>query len=169
MATNGNGGSRSSKGPRPVDDSINMGTLRVAMMMTRDVLGAYLGKSFHGARQLYQVLGYDTTVTVGKYLASYRRTGLGKRIINAPADATWRRPPEVTEDKNDATESEFESAFEALARRLRLWSRLNRADRLTGIGHYGVIVIGTKGTMLKDPIEPESLDGQEGVLYLACY
>jgi hypothetical protein len=101
----------------------------------------------------------------------YQRHGLARRIVNAPADATWRAEPTVSDDGKDPEaeqDTAFEEAFGSVAQRLRLFHYLHRADRLSGIGHYGVILIGLKGqSELDQPAQPVS--GPEDVIFLAPF
>lgn len=147
----------------------NFEVLRFAEAITRQMLAGRLGKQFGGKRDLYTVLGYETVLSFPDFLAQYKRTGIGRRVVNAPADATWRRGPEIYEDNTEGTETPFEQEFGVLEKRLRFWNRLMRADRLAGIGRYGVIVIGVRGQKLNEPLKPNSLKGQKDVLYLTPY
>src|SRR5262245_38929078 len=81
-------------------NSLDMRSIRVAAGISRTLLQSQLGSSFGGRRQLYPVLGYEKVLNFSHYLAAFLRTGVGKRIINAAPNATWRREPEVCEDNN---------------------------------------------------------------------
>lgn len=127
------------------------------------------GVLFGGKRDLYQVFGYPTELTADDYRAIYRRGGIASRIVNAYPDATWSRAPEVRslvdgkpviEEKQDPLRLALWDLFD----RRGLLSTLHRLDRLTQLGHYGVLHIGINdGKRQSEPVEPGSASR---VLYL---
>jgi hypothetical protein len=74
-----------------------------------------------------------------QYAEIYLRQDIAGRIIDAFPDATWREAPEIV--SSDA----FKEAWTALDDKFALWRTLHRLDRLTGLGHYGVLVFGLDG------------------------
>lgn len=130
------------------------------------------GMSFEGQRDLYRVGGYPAENALGfaQYLGLYERDGVAGQIVDMAAEATWRKPPEIAEpDQEDGTE--FTKAWTDLAKRLRIWQRFERADRLSRIGRYAVLLIGTRDAgddrALATPMR--SLKKPEDVLYLQAY
>jgi len=122
--------------------------------------------AFGGARDYYAVLGYPTEITLEDYRQRYRRQDIAKRVISLPAMDTWKRPPQITEDGNDGTP--FCTAWRELVgiSRLGVWNRLMRADKLSGIGHFGVLLLGLRdGGELGVEVQG-GLSGPEDVLYL---
>ena len=65
-------------------------------LLQRYALAGFMGKQFGGKRDLYEVFGYKKVLRFEDYLAKYTRQNVAKRIVNAPADATWRNTPEIT-------------------------------------------------------------------------
>ena len=143
-----------------------------AVAMSRDMLAREFGQKAYGQdRDYYETLGYNEKPTFTDYLGRYKRQDIAARIVDLPAQDTWKRPPAITEEGNEDTE--FVKAWETLADRLHVWSMLSRADRLSGIGQYGVLLIGVKGQdddgnplALSEPIEKASLQTEQDVLYL---
>lgn len=133
---------------------------------TRAALASALGQTAYGGdRDYYDALGYPKTIQFKDYLAYYARDAVAGAVVDLPADDTWRKPPLVSEGGN--MDTPFVQAWEALAERLRAWSYLARVDRLSGIGQYGVLLIGVKdGEDLGIPAKAGSLTGIEDVLYL---
>lgn len=116
-------------------------------LVGRKRLSSLAGKHFGGDRDLYKTMGYPRHLTVNDYFDSYLRQDIAGRIVDAYPDATWREPPSLGEGTTLAKE------FYQLDRRLRLWRTLHRADRLAGIGHYGVLVLGLDGGQaLNEPV-----------------
>lgn len=112
------------------------GLRTLGVLLRRSLLARRAGQTFGGKRDLYEVFGYRTTLTFDDYLAKYARQDIASRIVDAPADAIWQRPPEVV-----GTE-EFTRRWDELVRGLRLWNKLNRVDKLAGLGSYAVLVLG---------------------------
>src|SRR5437762_9911859 len=72
-----------------------------------------LGKQYGDKRDMYNVLGYNRTPTVEDYWQMYLRQDLAKRIIKAPVNATWRKPPTIQETDSPDRETAFEQAWDA--------------------------------------------------------
>lgn len=122
-------------------------------LLTRTGLAAALGQQFSGKRDLYATLGYKLNPTYQDYLAKYRRMHIARRIVDAPARATWRAAPDVRENEDPETLTDFETAWAALQKRHRILHYLERADRLAGIGQYAVILLGVPGR-IEEPVTP---------------
>lgn len=106
-------------------------------LTARRVLASRAGSHFGGDRDLYQTMGYPRTLTPDDYTAVYLRQDIAGRIVDAFPDATWREAPEVL--------GTVSGDFAAIDNRLQVWRGMHRADRLGGLGHYGIIVLGLDG------------------------
>lgn len=107
----------------------------------RAMLAVKLGGQYGGNRDVYQALGYKRVLRFDDYYSRYLRQDIAKAIIDRPVKATWQGPLELIES-DIAEDTEFEEAWEKLNRRLGLKTILSRIDRLTGIGYYGVLLLG---------------------------
>lgn len=136
------------------------------------------GKQYGGERDIYGVAGYvpADAVLFSHYWGMYTRGDVAGRIVDMPANTTWRTPPEITEPlaedskKDEEGNTEFVRAFNALAKRLRLWEYLTRVDRLAGVGRYAVLFLGTRGSTdqtLRQPLD--RLTKPEDLLYFSIY
>jgi hypothetical protein len=125
------------------------------------------GLQYGGSRDVYKVAGYKASPTFDDYWSYYDRHPIAGRIVDMPAQTTWRHAPEIVEpDQEDGTE--FTEAFAALTDRLGLWARMERVDRLSRIGQYAVLVIGVRGSAdLAMPLTRVS--GPDDIVYLAHY
>lgn len=133
------------------------------------MLASRAGLSFLGSRDLYKALGYDRQLTYQGFVERYARDGLASRIVDAYAQATWSTPPAVVEDEDEARErTEFEQAFLELAKRLQLWDRLTRVDKLAGLGRYAVLFIGLNDGRATD-LEAGKVKDAGRVLYLSVF
>lgn len=97
-----------------------------------------LGMMFGGQRDLYKVFGYTKIVKYSQSYGKYNRQDIVGRVIDAPADALWTKPPVVTVEGN----KEWNDAWLAVAENTTLWNAIARADRLAGLGEYAALLIG---------------------------
>jgi hypothetical protein len=108
----------------------------------RAMLATQLGtQSYGGNRDLMLALGYKAELVFTDFFARYKRQEIAKAVIDRPVKATWQGVLELQES-NEPEETEFEKAWRELNRDLGLKSKLSRLDRLTGIGRYGVLLLG---------------------------
>lgn len=122
-------------------------------------------KAYEGDRNYNKVLGYPEEIDITDYCARYKRQSVAGRIVDVPAIDTWANPPKISE--NDNVDTDFVRAWQALVKKQRVWSLLSRADKLSGIGRLGIILIGTRGDgTLETPIEPGTLESPGDILYL---
>jgi uncharacterized protein len=155
-------------------------------MRTQSVLGdrrrlaGELNQTFKGGRQrdIYESAGYDKEIFYAQYLARYLRQDVARRVVNTPADESWRLPPELLDgtDPDSAKEdTEFTRAWQELANnrgedgntRRGLLHYLHRLDRISGIGRYGVLYLGIKDD--KKPSEPAENASKGELLFASVF
>jgi hypothetical protein len=135
----------------------------------RDLLARGAGKQYRGNRDVYATAGYvpEGGETFEHYLALYERDPLAGQIVEQAAKTTWKTPPEIVEEGKPGG-TRFTKAFVQLAHRLDLWREFETADVIGGIGRYGVLLIGMRGSQdLKTPVT--ALGGPDDVVYLKGY
>lgn len=110
-----------------------------SLIQTRLNYSGILGESYGGSRNLYQVLGYDKTVGYEQYLFFFKREDIAKTLIEKLPKACWTNPPTITDEQED---SEFEKEYEKFVKAFKLYSLLFRADKLMGLGTYGILFLG---------------------------
>lgn len=123
--------------------------------------------AFSGTRKYYDVLGYPNEITLDQYHQRYDRQDIAGRVGDLPPQDTWKKPPQITEDGNDATP--FVQAWDELIAQsgLGVWNRLMRVDKLSGIGRYGVLLLGLRaGGDLETEVKEGALKSPSDVLYL---
>lgn len=124
----------------------------ISAAITRRLLAGRDGVSFDGERDLYSVLGYPRTIRPLDYIAMYERGGIAARIVDAFPDATWSQCPKIIED-SEKDDTPFEQAIELLSEKKRLFHYLARADKLSGLGRYSILILGTNdGIDLAQPL-----------------
>lgn len=120
--------------------------------VTRAGFASRLGQSYGGERDIYEALGYKKNLIYNDYLLKYDRQDIAKAIIDRPAAACWRRPPEIIESQD--ADTPFEREWSEMAERLQIWSYFRRLDRLAALGQYAVLLIGFgDGLELRDPAQ----------------
>ena len=135
-----------------------------SVIVSRSTLAGQLGESFEGDRELYSACGYPMTITFQRYKGRFTRQDIAKRIISAYPDATWRGEPDVYETE-DNKETEFEKAWNQLMKDIHVYHYLNRVDRISGIGRYGILLLGfDDGKPFNQPVESATQ-----LLYLQPY
>lgn len=126
----------------------------LSAITSRLALANGLGLSFtDNKRDVYKSCGYKKVLTYDDYRMQYDREDIGRTIITAFANATWKVAPEISEnEKIEEDSTKFEKDWNSLLKKLPVFTYLNRADCLCGIGSYGVIFLGVNDG--KDFIEP---------------
>lgn len=84
--------------------------------------------------------GHPVTITTEDFLNSYKRGDVSRRIITIYPTECWSRPPMVYETQEDQTP--FEEAWNKLQVELNIFSYLQRADILSGVGRFGILLLG---------------------------
>ena len=119
----------------------------------RQAIQRRAGLTHDGERDMYQILGYPTELNFEHYLAMYTRGDVAGRVVDMPAQETWRNNPVIVKE-DDKTEME---EFTKFAKRVNLFHWMERADRLAGIGRFSVLFIGAPGALTRT-IDIETLD-----------
>jgi len=103
-------------------------------------------------RNINEACGYPDCVTPKEYKEMYDREGIAARVVNLWPDESWADDPEILESE-EPQKSLFEEEWEKLESTFSLWGTLQRADRLSGIGEYGAVLLGIDDGM---PLEAEA-------------
>lgn len=112
-------------------------------------------------RDLDRECGYPRDPDVRQYKALYDRVGIAARVVNIWPDECWAAYPELYRSEKPI-EHRFEKAWKLLARRTLPWHYLHRVDRLSGIGQYGILLLGlSDGRDLRLPAA--GLDARTGL------
>lgn len=98
------------------------------------------------------------------YHRLYRAEPVANRVVNFWPDECWLSVPEVYEVEDGDRETPFEASWADVERSLRqgshyagkvgspVWEACERADRLSGVGHHGVLLLGLNDGL--PPSEP---------------
>ena len=133
----------------------------VSGLISRSALAGRLGMSYGGDRDLYKSLGWNKEPTFDDYMVRYRRDGIGKRVVDAPVSASWRLRPQIEErvelrEGVEKKETAFEKEWKLLVNERRIYHHIIRVDKLSGIGQYGILLLGfddTDNADMEMPVE----------------
>lgn len=139
--------------------------VRSLSLLERAALSRRAGLTFQGARDVSGSLGYLDNIAYADYLLRFERNGIATRMVDVYPKATWKGGAQLVEDDNPEVVTAFEAAWAELEQRLKIWSVLRRADVISGVGHYGVVLIGAPGVA---STELPRLRAQD-ILYLSVY
>lgn len=120
-------------------------------------------------RNIDDECGYPTELNVDLYRKLYEREAVAARVVEVLPQESWVLNPNVFEDEDPTVETEFEAAWNNLNSILNpntwlkqedggeVWEYLTRVDILSGIGSFGLLLIGfDDGKDLSEPVEPSS-------------
>jgi len=112
------------------------------MTLAYSASGQNIGVTHNGARDLYTILGYKKELNFNDYFWRYERQDIATRVVNAFPSACWSMKPIVTESNTPTNDTEFEKAFAEMVIKKKVYHYLARTDVLSGIGRFGIIVLG---------------------------
>ena len=141
-------------------------------------------------RDINDECGYPDTgeITSHQYRELYDRFPIARRVVEVMSVESFSVVPHLFEDVDTETQTEFETAFNSLFSEMGeesyyrteqegavhpIWSKLEQADIRSGIGHYGVILLGLNdGLELNQPVaglnqETGQFTPQKGVTLLS--
>lgn len=137
---------------------------------------AALARLLDPRRNLDAECGYPTVITPEDYKSAFKREDIASRVVNVWPQETWSEPPEVLENE-EQEDTPFEVAWKALQKKHTLYSILERADTLSGIGRYGIVLLGlSDGKLMQEPVVgisakglPEGTTPKNELLYLRTF
>ncbi len=130
-------------------------------LLDRANLAQRAGMTFGGERDLYEVFGYKRNINHDDFEAKYLRQDIAARIVEAPAAAVWGLPPRVFSPSNDA----WTEKWEEIVRKQKVWTFLERVDKLAGLGRFAILHVGMDDTGNTE----RPAKGVENILYLQPY
>lgn len=99
--------------------------------------------------------GYPSEILLEDYKKYYERDAIGARVVEVLPSESWVTQPCVYEDEDISTLTPFEEGIRSLPEQVEaednwymdetgniIWETLERADELSGVGHYGGILLG---------------------------
>ena len=151
--------------PAKMTSTERLHDLIVNAMMTRQ---SFMNRFLDPRRSIDDECGFPKTgeVTPQAYRDLYDREGVATRVVEVFPKESWQGLPEVYEDEEAKGESEFDKAWRSCSENLdgegwrddqdgsSLWEHLLRLDILSGIGHFGILLLGIDdGLHLEDEVK----------------
>lgn len=117
---------------------------------------AFISQMLDPRRDIYGEAGYPKykMLTIDDYKQMYDREPIGARVVEIFPEECWMVTPKVSEAKEDTENSPFEEAIQKISNVLSgdewyksdigspIWSYLKKIDILSGIGSFGVLLLG---------------------------
>lgn len=113
-----------------------------AMTMRFQLLDRMVKASLDKNKDINGECGYSETVSANECRLMWEREGIAKRVVSVYPEECWKKDPEIYEDEDPDTDTPFEAAWKKLAKQFNIFNILQRADTLSGIGTFGVILLG---------------------------
>lgn len=134
-----------------------------------DRVGRMLGMSHDGKRDLYQIYGYDTSLSGNqgfeRMYAYSRRQGIANRLTFGIAKRCWRDGFNILADQDDPDSSVLIDEIKKL-NRAGLTKKLEQADILNRIGRFSVLLVGIPdGRDLSEPVGNVRGDGFKSIFF----
>lgn len=105
-------------------------------------------------RNIDQECGYPSGVTPQEYRQLFEREGFAARLVSIFPEECWASPPSVYETEDEENATPFEEKLTTLIKKKRLWHYMERLDILSGVGRFGVLLIGIDdGKELHEEVE----------------
>lgn len=129
----------------------------ISQMVSRNMWAQRAGITYNGKRDTFDALGYKKLLTANDFRARFNRGGVANKLVKALPEATWKQGFEVIEDDDPSHDTPFELAWDQFDTKFKLTSVFRRGDTLSGIGRFGVILMGLPGAP-NTPVEKVSID-----------
>lgn len=108
----------------------------------RFALAKALGENIGGDQDYYEVFNWDKNPGVDEFYALALRNPYAYAVTFLPPNTTWRDSPTIVDDvEGEDGQTQFEKEVERLERETRIWHYGKRADKLAGIGDFGILVL----------------------------
>ncbi len=97
--------------------------------------------------------GYPPDIVIDEYERMFSREGLAARVVGILPEESWAMNP-IIKRGEETKDSDFDKKWESLQKALRIYHYLLRIDVLSGIGRFGILLLGLDdGGELLDPVE----------------
>lgn len=141
----------------------------LSALVSRAQLSASLGQQTYGGdRDVYQALGYPTQVKFSDYASRYARQDIATAVIDRPVNLTWEGDIAIQESKKEA-ETPLEKSWKQLCIDLELKSKFIRIDKISGIGCYGILLLGLDDVKNPEGFAQQVKVGARKLLYVKPY
>jgi len=138
-------------------------------LVSRATLSGRLGQQYGTdagtySRDIYEALGYPIELKYQDFATRYIRQDIARAVIDKPVDGSWQGGCLIQESTDEDTL--LEKSWKSLIQReeLDVFGKLNRLDKLVGIGSYGVLLFGLGDVSQKDQFALPITEGKSSQL-----
>ena len=111
-----------------------------------------LRKLLDPRRDIFAECGHPETIGNADYTSFFERGDVARRVVSLFPEESWSESPAVVENETE-NDTPFETEWKVLEDKFRVWSYLQRADILSGVGRFGVLLLGfDDGGDLQKPV-----------------
>lgn len=104
-------------------------------------------------RDIEAECGHPLVLTIADYMNMYKRGDVGARVVRIWPEECWSEPPDIYESE-EPEDTDFEMAWDELQTEHGIYSMFERVDTLSGIGRFGILLLGLDdGRELDQPVE----------------
>lgn len=133
--------------------AVRTGLLRNILYSTFRSMRGLRGLFGEQKRDIDAEAGHPVFITPEDYWAKFDRGDVASRVISIYPEECFKDRPAIYEDEDPEVSTDFEKEWDALEDELHLLSFLTRADVLSGVGRYGIILLGLDdGLDLSEPV-----------------
>jgi hypothetical protein len=120
-----------------------------------------LSKLIDPRRDIDDECGYPKELDPEQYRLMYDREGIATKVVKIYPQESWSDDPTV-EENDKPKDTPFEEAWKELEMQHQLYSVMENADELSGVGRFGVILLGIgDGLDLNNPVDGVDEMGKE--------
>ena len=111
-------------------------------------------------RDYYAQFGYPEVISKFDYQRMYDRDPVAHRVVELYPAECWQQLPMIL-DSDAPTQSDFETQIATLFSVHNIWGMMRRADILSGIGNFGIMLMGIgDGKNLNEPVDTHDANGK---------
>lgn len=125
----------------------------------------WLSRLLDPRRDIDKECGHPDVLTVEDFSRLYRRGDIATRIVSIWPEESWSERPQIYEVE-EPEETDFEKAWFELEKKHALLPVLTRADVLSGIGRFGIVLLGLDDGL---SLDKEVAKGKRELLYVRVF
>lgn len=135
---------------QPMSSRFSLGGLVQNLILSRT---AYLRKLLDPRRDIGAECGHPDTILTSDYHQLFERGDIARRIVTLFPEESWKTSPSLVEAETQG-KTALEKEWKTLEEELHIWSTLQRLDMLSGIGRFGVLLLGfNDGKPMSEPVD----------------
>lgn len=141
--------------PETKEVVVNNEDIKQQLFRRRMLLGNNIGEINTSplTRDYNAQFGYPEVISKVVYQRMYDRDPIAKRVVQLYPLECWQQLPTIY-DSDAPTQSDFEKQIKLIFEKFDIWSRLRMVDILSGIGNFGILLMGVgDGKNLSEPID----------------